>query len=91
MRPFSSHRLAKTDHSSYPDPLGNIQTAVEKLPNGHTKETLLVLIDKTKRETALVSKEIAAAGQRVERFRENVENWFNQAMDRVSGWYKRWT
>jgi hypothetical protein len=23
--------------------------------------------------------------------RANVENWFNSAMDRVSGWYKRWT
>lgn len=24
-------------------------------------------------------------------FRESVETWFNDAMDRVSGWYKRWS
>jgi hypothetical protein len=29
-----------------------------------------------------------AAGN-VERFRENIEIWFNDGMDRVSGWYKR--
>jgi hypothetical protein len=29
-----------------------------------------------------------AAGD-VERFRENIETWFNDGMDRVSGWYKR--
>nr|MDQ3821447.1 hypothetical protein [Acidobacteriota bacterium] len=60
--------LGRTLAAAHPDPLGNIQTAVEQLPDGHTKESL-----------------------QVERLRQNVENWFNQAMDRVSGWYKRWT
>jgi hypothetical protein len=32
----------------------------------------------------------AAAGD-IEQFRENVEGWFNDGMDRVSGWYKRHT
>ena len=67
-----------------PDQLANFQAAVRRLPDGHTKETLLVLIDKTKRET----KEAEA---QVMRFREEVESWFNDAMDRVGGWYKRWT
>jgi hypothetical protein len=31
-----------------------------------------------------------AAGD-VDRFRENIEIWFNDGMDRVSGWYKRHT
>jgi hypothetical protein len=31
-----------------------------------------------------------AAGD-VDRFRENIETWFNDGMDRVSGWYKRKT
>ena len=26
-----------------------------------------------------------------ERFRANLENWYNDAMDRVSGWYKKYT
>ena len=25
----------------------------------------------------------------MDRFRENIEIWFNDGMDRVSGWYKR--
>lgn len=29
------------------------------------------------------------AGQDMERFKENVETWFNHSMDRVGGWYKR--
>ncbi|HVR38900.1 MAG TPA: hypothetical protein VMU84_07370 [Thermoanaerobaculia bacterium] len=31
------------------------------------------------------------AGDDAKKTRENVENWFNSAMDRVSGWYKRRT
>jgi hypothetical protein len=31
------------------------------------------------------------AADDVDRFRENVETWFNDGMDRVSGWYKRKT
>jgi len=77
--------------AEYPDPLGNIQRAVEKLPGGHTKESLFVLIDKTKRETALVSNQSANAQHQVERLQKNVEQWFNDTMDRVGGWYKRWT
>jgi hypothetical protein len=74
-----------------PDPLGNIRTAIEKLPAGHTKESLLVLADKTKRDAALVANQAASMQAQVEMFQANVERWFNDAMDRVSGWYKRWT
>jgi len=77
--------------AEYPDPLGNIQRAIEKLPGGHTKESLFVLLDKTKRETALVANQIATAQDQAERLQANVEQWFNDAMDRVGGWYKRWT
>jgi len=76
--------VGRTLVADYPDPLGNIQRAVDKLPAGHTKESLLVLLDKTKRETA-------AAADQLARLQANVEQWFNQAMDRVGGWYKRWT
>ena len=37
---------------------------------------------------ALVSL-IDAAGNDATKARENIENWFNSSMDRVSGWYKR--
>lgn len=34
---------------------------------------------------------LSAAGGNAEKLRENVEEWFNSSMDRVSGWYKRRT
>jgi hypothetical protein len=83
--------FGRTLAAEYPDPLGNIQRAIEKLPGGHTKESLFVLLDKTKRETALVSSQVAIAQYQAERLQANVEQWFNDAMDRVGGWYKRWT
>lgn len=70
--------------AQYPDPLSNIQEGLKRLPEGHTRETLLVLVDKTRREVAEVS-------QQAEAFRQNLEDWFNSSMDRISGWYKRWT
>jgi len=73
-----------------PDPLGNIRTAVGNLPDGNTKECLLVLVEKTRREAAMVSNQVIAAEHQVARLQENIEAWFNDAMDRVSGWYKRW-
>lgn len=36
---------------------------------------------------ALLAEGESSAGE----FRESVEGWFNDAMDRVSGWYKRWS
>lgn len=76
--------VGRTLAEGLPDQLANIQTAVHRLPEGHTKETLLVLIDKTKRE-------VAAGKNEVEQFQHNIEVWFDDAMDRVGGWYKRWT
>ncbi len=74
----------RTIAAKYPDPLGAFQEAISRLPDGHTKESLFVLLDKTRRE-------VSNAEHQVETFRKNLENWFNDAMDRVSGWYKRWT
>ncbi len=31
------------------------------------------------------------AGGRADKFQANLENWYNDAMDRTSGWYKRYT
>jgi hypothetical protein len=76
--------FARTFAAEYPDPLKNIQEGLKKLPEGDTKETLLVLVDKTRREVATVE-------HQAEAFRRNLEGWFNHAMERVGGWYKRWT
>lgn len=66
------------------DPLLTIENAIAQLPNGHTKETLAVLLDKTRRE-------LCTGEHALETLRKNLENWFNQSMERVSGWYKRWS
>lgn len=66
------------------DPLTTIENAIAQLPNGHTKETLAVLLEKTRRE-------INVDEHALETLRKNLENWFNEAMERVSGWYKRWS
>jgi hypothetical protein len=70
--------------AQYPDTLGNIQEGLRRLPDGHTKESLLVLVDKTRRDADVVK-------HQAEAFRRNLEKWFDDAMQRVGGWYKRWT
>jgi hypothetical protein len=57
--------------------LGDIREAVEKIANPSIKRSLLSLLDE--------------AGESIEVFRVAVSAWFNDAMDRVSGWYKRKT
>jgi hypothetical protein len=77
--------------SKYPDPLAALEKGVEALPSGYTKQSLLFLLDKTKREMALVSQEIRRGEYAVEKLSRNLESWFNAGMDRFTGWYKRWT
>lgn len=50
---------------------------ISQIPDSdsHLKQTLTVLLDD--------------AEHNVEKFKENIEVWFNNAMDRVGGWYKR--
>lgn len=43
---------------------------------------------RTKRAVEIL---IKAAGDNPAKARENIENWYNSSMDRVSGWYKRRT
>lgn len=57
--------------------LPKIRKAVESLPNAKVRQTLLTLIDE--------------ANNDFDRARENVERWYDDVMDRVSGWYKRKT
>jgi hypothetical protein len=73
-----------------PEPLENIQRAVSSLPDGDTKQALDVIVNRTRQAARLV-KEAGTAGSEIEALQENIEQWFNDAMDRVSGWYKRWT
>jgi hypothetical protein len=54
-----------------------LATAINALPEGDLKKSLTALI--------------VDAGADYDRFCANIENWFDDMMDRVSGWYKRWS
>jgi hypothetical protein len=55
--------------------LQDIRDRVSDVPNESVKKVLLTLIDD--------------AGGDLKKARENVERWYDDAMDRVAGWYKK--
>ncbi|MDZ7266718.1 MAG: hypothetical protein ONB48_06965 [candidate division KSB1 bacterium] len=55
--------------------LQDLKTAVDKLPNEKVRQVLRVFVDQTAGNVLAVQKQI--------------EQWFNDAADRMSGWYKR--
>lgn len=55
--------------------LKSIREAILRLPPSLPRDGILALVD--------------AAGGDINKARQNVENWYNTSMDRVSGWYKR--
>lgn len=50
-------------------------TSLDEKQYGNIRTSLLTLIDE--------------AGNDIDKARTNIEDWYNDAMDRVSGWYKR--
>jgi len=62
-----------------PSPIAQLRAAIlsSTFLNDQTRRALVALID--------------AAGDDVAQARQNIEEWYNTAMDRVSGWYKRRT
>lgn len=57
--------------------ISELRSASQRVPSAHVRRALIVAID-------------SAQGD-LDRARANLESWFNSAMDRVSGWYKRRT
>lgn len=57
--------------------LEKARSTVEQLPAGALREALLSILDE--------------AGSDYQKFRDRLEVWYNDYMDRVSGWYKRQT
>jgi hypothetical protein len=55
----------------------SLRGSIAEMPDNKLRGALLTLVD--------------AAGDDVAKARENIENWYNGTMDRVSGWYKRRT
>jgi hypothetical protein len=57
------------------NPLETLRTALQSFPNQSVQQALIPLIE--------------SAGNDASRARQNIEDWYNASMDRVSGWYKR--
>lgn len=73
---FPEAGLASTDAT----PMTTLQTMVSRLnnlPEGKAKEALLAIVKQANGDLATT--------------RHDLEGWFNDGMDRVSGWYKRKT
>ena len=56
-------------------PLATLRNALQNFPNQSVQQALIPLIE--------------AAGDDPAKARQNIEDWYNASMDRVSGWYKR--
>lgn len=52
-----------------------LREMIEGLPDARMRDALLALFEDAQND--------------VEKFKENIEIWFNNSMDRISGWYKR--
>jgi hypothetical protein len=52
-----------------------VRSTVLALPDSKAKQALLAMI--------------SDAGTSIDRLRQNIEDWYNAAMDRVAGWYKK--
>ncbi len=83
--PARTFAMAMRDILNNPKPFGwdslrnieeNLSTLRQKYKDNKAVEALLVLV-------------VDAAGD-PERLQTNLENWYSDAMDRISGWYKRY-
>lgn len=59
----------------YENPGATLSEKIEAMPEGHLKKILVFLYRQT--------------GDDIEVFAKKIEAWYNEVMDRASGWYKR--
>lgn len=67
--------LVPPDGQSRPPALADIENAVSKIDDPELRHRLTALLDEADGE--------------IDKFRAAAEKWYNNMMDRVSGWYKR--
>ncbi len=67
--------LVPPDGQSKPPALADIENAVNKIDDPELRHRLTALLDEADGE--------------IDKFRAAAEKWYNNMMDRVSGWYKR--
>ena len=67
--------IAPSDSETSSLSIKEMKETAGKITNTRVKKSLLVFLN--------------AAEGNIQKVRENIESWFDDAMDRVSGWYKR--
>ena len=67
--------LAPADPQKGSTTIDQFRKSVEKIQNEALKRNILIQLDE--------------AGNDILQARQNIEKWFNEGMERVSGWYKR--
>ena len=80
--------LARLDAGySVADAAADVRRFIRGIPSGYVRHLIEGLDDQKMRQALLTL--FDDAGNDVEKFKQNIEVWFNSAMDRVGGWYKR--
>lgn len=70
-------QLLACDQGTAGDPIENLRKTAEQLPEGDFRDTVMTML--------------RHAGNDVHAFRSSLESWYDDHMNRVSGWYKRRT
>lgn len=90
--------VLKNDESNSETTLGMIRKSVETLKLPKPVELLKGTTDDADKDILLKDTEtgklliefLNESDNKIEKFKELLENWFNDTMDRVGGWYKRY-
>ena len=69
------------------DAAADVQRFIRAIPSGYVRYLIEELEDQKMRKALLTL--FDDAGNDIEKFKQHIEVWFNHAMDRVGGWYKR--
>jgi len=72
---------------SVADAAADVRGFIKGIPAGYVRHLIEDLQDEKMRTSLLTL--FDDAGNDIEKFKQNIEVWFNNAMDRVGGWYKR--
>ncbi len=89
--PASRFVASITDIALSDSPDMDAQAAMQRFTtnNGHMTELPTALRNQVQSIARGVNREIGEAGARFAEFRSRMERWYDESMDRVSGWYKR--
>lgn len=80
--------LAKQLEAGYTigDAKADLKRFIDAMPARYLRQSLTQIPDPVGKTLTVLFDD---SENNIEKFKENVETWFNNSMDRVSGWYKR--